>query len=49
MESPRVRSSVPFQKLIVLLSYEVQMSSLECSSQNVLTLILCLVKKDKNV
>ena len=30
MESPRVKSSNPFKKLIVLFSYEVQMSSLEC-------------------
>ena len=49
MKSPRVKSRVPFKKLIVLFCYEVQMSSLECSSQNILTVILCLVKKDKNV
>ena len=48
MESLRVKSSVPFIKSIVLFSYHVQMSSLECSSQNVLTLIFCLVKKGQN-
>ena len=45
MKSLRVKSSVPFKKLNVLFSYDVQISSLECSSQNVLTLIFILVKK----
>ena len=31
MESLRVKSSAPFKKLIVLFSYDIQMSSLECS------------------
>ena len=40
-----VLSCVPFKKLIVFFSCEVQISSLECSSQNVHTLIFCLVEK----
>ena len=45
MESLRVKSIVPFKKFIVLFSCEVQMSSLECSTQYVHTLIFFLVKK----
>ena len=44
MERLGVKSSVPFKKLIVLFSFDVQMSSLECSSQNVLALFFCVFK-----
>ena len=39
MESLRVKYSVPIKKLIVLFSYDVHMSSLDCSSQNFLTFL----------